>query len=279
MATPKKDTAKIAKVDTEKKANTSSIKINKSTIGFAAFVTIWVGLSMIASQYIIGFPMIWILQNNFTQPLWVCVYDALVYLMTLALVILIPPKLWDLWQKRQANSITNKKPDITNENPLQSNRTEIGLKTLPTFVDIGLAPVAYVLYLVFANLLINAMTIFPWFNSDQAQDVGFSYFITSGDRIIAMIALVFIAPVAEELIMRGWLYGKLRSKLKILPAILLVSVLFGFLHGQWNVAISTFVLSVILCGLREITGTIWSGIFLHMIVNGIAFYVLYIAGI
>lgn len=92
-----------------------------------------------------------------------------------------------------------------------------------------------------------------------------------------MLALVIIAPIAEEIIMRGWLYGKLRSRLKVPLAILLVSIVFAFLHGQWNVGVGVFVLSLVLCGLREITGTIWSGILLHIISNGIAFYLLYIA--
>ena len=92
-----------------------------------------------------------------------------------------------------------------------------------------------------------------------------------------MIALVFIAPIAEEILMRGWLYGKLRTKLKAPLAILLVSLVFALLHGQWNVGVTVFSLSLVLCTLREITGTIWSGIILHMLSNGIAFYLLYVA--
>ena len=94
-----------------------------------------------------------------------------------------------------------------------------------------------------------------------------------------MIALVFIAPIAEEIIMRGWLYGKLRSRLPLPLAIVLTSILFGFLHGQWNVGVGVFALSLVLCSLREITGTIWSGILLHILSNGIAFYLLYIGGV
>ena len=63
---------------------------------------------------------------------------------------------------------------------------------------------------------------------------------------------------------------------KIPLAIFLTSILFAVLHGQLNVGITVFVLSVVLCGLREITGTIWSGMLLHILSNGIAFYILYI---
>ena len=58
-------------------------------------------------------------------------------------------------------------------------------------------------------------------------------------------------------------------------AIFLVSLLFGVVHLQWNVGVNVFAMSVVLCGLREITGTIYSGIVLHILKNGIAFYILY----
>jgi membrane protease YdiL (CAAX protease family) len=68
-------------------------------------------------------------------------------------------------------------------------------------------------------------------------------------------------------------------------AILAVSVLFGLMHLgfdfealQWNVAINIFCMSVVLCVLREITGTIWSGTILHMLKNGLAYYLLFIVG-
>jgi membrane protease YdiL (CAAX protease family) len=51
---------------------------------------------------------------------------------------------------------------------------------------------------------------------------------------------------------------------------------FGAVHGQWNVAIDVFSLSLIMCGLREITGNIWAGALLHMLKNGLAFYILFI---
>ena len=113
----------------------------------------------------------------------------------------------------------------------------------------------------------------------NANSIGFAYFITTADRMFAIIAVVFVAPIAEEVIMRGWLYGKLRNRTGIVVALIITSLVFAVLHGQWNVAIVTFALSAVLCGLREITGTIWSGIILHILVNGVAFYLRYIAQI
>ncbi len=242
-------------------------KITKNTIFYIIFLVAWAGLSTIAGQLIASFIMTLLLGEQVHQPFWMAIYQFLAYSLALLSIIFVPPKLADILHRE------HKLPaHITEE--LKTNRSELGLQDLPTFVDIGLAPVAYIIYGILANLAINLMRIFPWFNSEQTQDVGFSYFNTGLNKLFTVITLVFIAPIAEELIMRGWLYGKIRKKTPTIIAILLVSLLFATLHGQWNVGISVFILSIILCGLREITGTIYSGILLHILVNGISFYVL-----
>lgn len=162
---------------------------------------------------------------------------------------------------------------------LSATRAELGLTDTPTLTDIGLAPVGYIVYVIFANILTAIFSAFSWFNAKETQDIGFAYFITTADRMFAIIAVVFVAPIAEEVIMRGWLYGKLRNRTGIVVALIITSLVFAALHGQWNVAVVTFALSAVLCGLREITGTIWSGIILHILVNGVAFYLRYIAQI
>jgi membrane protease YdiL (CAAX protease family) len=96
---------------------------------------------------------------------------------------------------------------------------------------------------------------------------------------MAFIALVIIAPIAEEVLFRGYLYGKLRSHASVLVATLLTSALFGAVHMQWNVAIDTFILSLAMCYLRELTGTIWAGTLVHMIKNGLAFTLIFIVQI
>ena len=93
------------------------------------------------------------------------------------------------------------------------------------------------------------------------------------------MALVIIAPIMEELLFRGWLYGKLRLKIPKVAAIVTTSLLFGLVHMQWNVGVNVFAMSVVLCALREVTGTIYAGILTHMIKNGVAFYLLFVLGI
>lgn len=266
----------------KKPATTKQFKFNKATVAFVIFLMAWVTLSMTASQFVIAYPMRALLGDDAAKPFWTLVYDILLYALTLWLVLWVPPRLWRQAKRKQAQAKAKEKStppvdESTPNNPLTITKNELGVAEFPTFVDIGLAPIGYVAYMILATVLTTAMSVFTWFVSDQPQDVGFGYFITAGDRIMAMIALVIIAPIAEEILMRGWLYGKMRTRIGAISATLLVSLLFGLLHGQWNVAVSTFALSVVLCSLREITGTIWSGILLHMLTNGIAFYLLYIA--
>ena len=163
---------------------------------------------------------------------------------------------------------------------VKTSREELGLKGLPTWADIGLAIIAFFVYIFLAAILVKIFSYFPWFNAEETQDVGFNNLLSASDRLLAAFSLIILAPVCEEVLFRGWLYRKLRKLFKgkrgIAVAILIVSALFALLHGQWNVAVNVFAMSVILCLQRELTGTIWSGILLHMIKNAVAFYLLYI---
>ena len=229
----------------------------------------WVLISVIAAQVVVGNLLILILgADELSKPVWTAVFSALVYLLAMTLIIFIPPKL------------------IKKIN-LKTSRRELGLTETPTWTDIGLAPVGFVVSLILAAGLVAIFSLFPWFDAEEAQDVGFNLFMSGGDKVIAFLTLVVVAPIAEEIIFRGWLYGKIREylhlrvpeKVGVSVSILVVSALFGLVHFQWNVGVNVFALSVVLCAMREVTGTIYAGILTHMIKNGIAFYLLYVIGI
>lgn len=157
------------------------------------------------------------------------------------------------------------------------DRKDMGLARYLSWTDVLMAPAGFVLYLIITIALTAIATNFlPWFDVNQAQDVGFSGINQRYEYIMAFITLVVIAPIAEELIFRGYLYGKLRKIAPIWLSVLAVSVLFGFLHGAWNLAFDTFALSVVLCLMREFTGSIGTSILIHMIKNGLAYFFLFI---
>lgn len=163
---------------------------------------------------------------------------------------------------------------------LRKRRTtlkELGLQELPTWTDIILAPAGLVVYLALSIALVFvASSVIPWFDIIQAQDVGFNNLIWRYEYILAFVALVVLVPIAEEVLFRGYLYGKMRKVAPIWLSVILTSVLFGAVHGAWNLAVDMFALGVVLSLLREMTGRLWAPILLHMLKNAIAFYLLFI---
>ena len=152
-------------------------------------------------------------------------------------------------------------------------REELGLKGWPTWTDILLAAIGFIAYLVIASILTEIFKLLPFFDADQKQKTIFDYLLPGLEMIFAYISVAVVPPIVEEVIFRGWLYKNLRTKIsgrksKII-SILLVSILFGAMHGQWNAGVSIFAMSVVLCLLRELTGTIYGGILMHITANTI----------
>ena len=256
-----------------------------STILNVVLLMVWVFAAIIASQFLVGHLMLWILgAEKLEQPVWMAVYSAVVYVLAMAL-IMCGPRIIRI--KGVIEKDDKKLRVIEKVARPRANREELGLRGLPTWTDIGLAPAGFIVYLILAAGLVALFSVFAWFDAEQAQDVGFNTYIAGFDRILAFLTLVVVAPIAEEIIFRGWLYGKMRTKFNekvsdlssMIISIFLVSLLFGIVHMQWNVGVNVFAMSVVLCGLREITGTIYAGILLHMLKNGVAFYLLYVLGI
>ena len=228
------------------------------TVFWALAITLWVGFVFFAAQIVVFLiarilinAVNWSINENVAQT--VCMVIS--YALALGVLILVAKKIFSA----------------------QVTRDSLGLRGLPTWTDILLSPVGYIVSLLGAVAIVYVMQlILPVVNWSETQDVGFNNVVSSMDRIITFVALVILAPLMEELIFRGYLYSRLRGKMSALPAIILVSVLFGVMHGQWNVGIVVGVMSVVLCIAREMTGTIYAGILMHMIRNGIAFYMLYV---
>lgn len=137
----------------------------------------------------------------------------------------------------------------------------------------------FIVYLVGLAL---AKALVPGLNLDQKQDLGFTATSQAGGLTLIFISLVILPPLIEETLLRGFLFTGLRSKLSFFNATLITSVLFAAAHLPeaqsgllWVGALDTFILSLILCYLREKTDSLWPSIGVHMIKNGLAFVVLF----
>ena len=225
-------------------------------VGLIAFVI----AVIVGVEFLLSLPLaLWAPKEALESPIVNTLYSIFSYLLAILFIIYLPPK------------ISKKiKP---------SSHESLGLKGLPTWTDIGLAPVGYVICILMAMGIGALFELLPWFDANQAQELGYSPYMMGAERAIAFILLAVIAPIAEEIVFRGFLYGKLRIMVPKWLAIILTSLAFGLIHFQWNVGISVFCMSVVTCILREITGTIYAGMLVHIINNGVAFYLVYVAGL
>lgn len=155
----------------------------------------------------------------------------------------------------------------------------------PRWLYVGYVLLGCVVYYALFALSLLAAQFLP-IDLDQEQSLmGFQYNDNSSTLAMAFISLVVLPPLVEEIIFRGFFYGTLRSaRVSILATTFITSVIFASLHlfGSanggllWIAALDTFVLSVVLCQLRERTGSIWPGIGVHAVKNALVFVNLFI---
>lgn len=125
--------------------------------------------------------------------------------------------------------------------------------------------------------------LIPALNLEQQQQIGFEQASSIPQLALVFVALVILPPLIEEMLFRGFLFSGLRTKLPLILAALVTSVIFAAPHLQigsgnpllWVAFIDTFILSMVLVFVRVKSGTLWSSVGLHAIKNGVAFVLLF----
>lgn len=154
----------------------------------------------------------------------------------------------------------------------------LGISRPPKIKDILTAFPAWAGYMLTMVVVTSLVATFvPSMNLNEQQQLDFNTGGVLMDKLYALVVIVIAAPVIEETIFRGYLQGSLRRFMPWWLGALITSALFGYVHGQWNVGIDVFVMSMVACYLRERTGAIWAGIGVHMIKNSLAYYLLFFA--
>lgn len=153
----------------------------------------------------------------------------------------------------------------------------------PVLMDLVRALLSYAVYFVFLMVVMGVLSSHSLVDTEQKQQVGFGSASTVKDLLLVFTSLVILVPIAEEIMFRGFLFSSLRAKYGFVISALVTSIIFGVAHLQfgsgapllWSVAVDTLMLSLIMCYIRERSGSLWPSIFLHSIKNGIAFMVLF----
>lgn len=90
------------------------------------------------------------------------------------------------------------------------------------------------------------------------------------DRIAVIVMAVAIAPVAEELIFRGYLYPVAKRYVGPFASIMVTSLLFAVLHGHAASVPALFALAVCLSLAYEKTGTLLVPMVMHAVFNAVS---------
>ena len=115
--------------------------------------------------------------------------------------------------------------------------------------------------------------------TDQTKHVqaGFEHFdvkstfpaMTTLSAALAIVSMAIVAPIVEETVFRGLLFGALASRLGILASALITALLFGAVHGD-PVLFPTIAAGGLIAALAyAATANIWVPIILHALSNAL----------
>jgi membrane protease YdiL (CAAX protease family) len=130
-----------------------------------------------------------------------------------------------------------------------------------------------------ALFLVRIATAILLVLTDQTKHVqaGFEHFdvtsktqaVTATGAGLAIISLVVIAPIVEELVFRGLLFGALAGRLGILASAVVTALLFGAAHGDLVLFPTLVAMGVVTALAYAGTGNLWVAVVLHALNNGL----------
>ncbi len=86
--------------------------------------------------------------------------------------------------------------------------------------------------------------------------------------VLMSITAVFVAPLCEEVVFRGYLYPVLKKFNGVWIASVVSALIFSAAHGSMSALLPLFIFGLVLVLLYEFTGSIWAPIAAHFLFNG-----------
>ena len=126
---------------------------------------------------------------------------------------------------------------------------------------VPLAMAAYLL-VVIAGALGNEL--FPQAHNGQPKAVRDAFGHYQG---LAVVAVSVIAPLAEETLFRGFIYGWLRGRVPLAMAVAISALVFAAAHAELALLVPIFVLGCLLALVYERSGSLVPGAIVHAIFN------------
>jgi membrane protease YdiL (CAAX protease family) len=99
-----------------------------------------------------------------------------------------------------------------------------------------------------------------------------------GTRVIMAVAAVIVAPLVEETVFRGFVYGVVKRFTDPIFAAIVSSALFALAHFHLGSAVPLFVLALGFVGAYERTGSLLVPMLMHALFNAISLVALVVIG-
>jgi uncharacterized protein len=94
--------------------------------------------------------------------------------------------------------------------------------------------------------------------------------------VSAVLLIVGLAALSEELFFRGFVFSGLRSRMSVWPAAVISGLVFGLVHAPTGITtvVPLAVLGVVLAWLYDRTGSLWPSVIAHALNNALALAIL-----
>jgi membrane protease YdiL (CAAX protease family) len=102
--------------------------------------------------------------------------------------------------------------------------------------------------------------------------------VTGGWRVVLFAAVVVGAPIAEEVVFRGYVLPALAGRIGIARAVIGQALLFSLIHLDPIGFVPRFVLGLVFGWLVILSGSLWSSIFAHALNNGLSTLIFFSLG-
>lgn len=127
-------------------------------------------------------------------------------------------------------------------------------------------------------LVLIVLTEIPQLLIDMGQQEAMEWMNVLQPVWLGLVLLVIFAPLSEELLFRGFIYGGLaQSRIGPIGAILITSAIWTVIHVQytWIIMTQIFIYGVVFGVVRWKSGSLWPSMVAHGVVNLIAGAVFY----
>lgn len=103
--------------------------------------------------------------------------------------------------------------------------------------------------------------------------------LEGGSPLLMILLVVVIGPIAEEVLFRGVIYGKLREVFTLTQAAVISGAIFGIYHKNIIQGLYAWLFGILLAYIFEKTQTIWGAIVMHMMFNLSAYGIKFLQGL